>query len=361
MHMQPTCHAFHVPSERQSGQWHRHRPCRGPPRSGVESTVVPESLTDSGRWVWPSLGSPLEIARVHTAVTRGIAQLAGPLEHDKYQRFCHDLCSVVSLSSAVQQNHLLGQSSPHHSLFQHTSNASVFRQEQASTFFQDTQGNNKIQPRTVNMKFSATAVALLASTVAAAPLVERQTSSTINELDNGGCRPYIIFHARGTGQAGNIGQDPGPQLIAAVKASLGAANVAGQGVPYGATVFGNLAAGGVPAADGRAFAAQINAAVTKCPSSKIFVAGYSQGAALVHRAVEQLSTAVKAKIAAAVTFGDSQKQQDGGRIPTFDTSKTLIICRTGDRICEGTLIITSFHQDYSPLAPQGAAFMVSKA
>ena len=57
---------------------------------------------------------------------------------------------------------------------------------------------------TVNMKFSAAAVAILASTVAAAPLAERATGTTVNELDNGGCRPYIMFHARGTGQAGNV-------------------------------------------------------------------------------------------------------------------------------------------------------------
>lgn len=146
-----------------------------------------------------------------------------------------------------------------------------------------------------------------------------------------------------------------------MKAALGAANVAGQGVPYSASLLGNLNAGGAPAAESKAFAAQITAATTKCPKAKIFVAGYSQGAALVHRAVEQLPAAVKAKIAAAVTFGDTQKKQDGGRIPTFDTAKTLIICRDGDKVCEGTLTITSAHQDYSPLAPQGAAFMVSKA
>ena len=91
------------------------------------------------------------------------------------------------------------------------------------------------------------------------------------------------------------------------------------------------------------------------------MSGYSQGAALVHRAVEQLSTSVKAKIAAAVTFGDTQKQQDGGKIPNFDSSKTLIICHTGDKVCEGTLTITSAHTNYQDVAPQAAAFIVSKA
>ncbi|KAH7029858.1 cutinase [Microdochium trichocladiopsis] len=211
------------------------------------------------------------------------------------------------------------------------------------------------------MKFSTATIALLAAAVSAAPVDKRATGSTISELDQGGCRPYIFFHARGTGQAGNVGQDPGPQAIDAVKAALGDANVAGQGVPYSASILGNLASGGVPSKEAKAFAAQITAATTQCPDSKIFLGGYSQGAALIHRAVEQLSATARAQIAAAVTWGDSQNKQDGGKIPTLDPSKTLIICRSGDLICQGTILITSAHQDYSPLAGQGAAFMVSKA
>lgn len=132
-------------------------------------------------------------------------------------------------------------------------------------------------------------------------------------------------------------------------------------MPYSASLLGNLASGGAPSGEAAAFAAQITAGATKCPNAGIFVSGYSQGAALVHRAVEQLTPAVMSQIRAAVTFGDTQKQQDGGRIPNFDPSKTLIICRTGDLVCRGTLIITSSHSDYSPLVPEATAFIVSKA
>ncbi|KAH7029534.1 cutinase [Microdochium trichocladiopsis] len=189
----------------------------------------------------------------------------------------------------------------------------------------------------------------------------RADYTSISELDNGGCRPYILFFARGTSQAGNVGDNPGPALIDLVKAGLGAANVAGQGVPYSASLLGNLASGGAPSSEAKAFADQITAGAAKCPNSAIFVSGYSQGAALVHRAVSQLSTAVKNQIKAAVTFGDTQKQQDGGKIPNFDASKTLIICRSGDLVCSGTLIITTAHSNYAPLAPQGADFIISKA
>ncbi|KAJ1325455.1 cutinase [Microdochium nivale] len=227
------------------------------------------------------------------------------------------------------------------------------------------------------MKFSAATIAVLASAVTASPVVERAPAAgflettpvvvnavaytSINEYNTGGCRPYIFFFARGSTEPGNVGDNPGPQVIDAVKALLGSANVAGQGVPYSASLLGNLNAGGVPANEARAFAQQITAAATACPNAGIFVSGYSQGAALVHRGVEQLSTAVKAKVRAAVTFGDTQKKQDGGRIPSFDTSKTLIICHTGDRVCDGTLIITSAHSNYADSADAAARFIASKA
>lgn len=42
----------------------------------------------------------------------------------------------------------------------------------------------------------------------------------------------------------------------------------------------------------------INQASTQCPSTKIVVGGYSQGAQILHNAAEKLTAAVTAKIAA---------------------------------------------------------------
>lgn len=50
----------------------------------------------------------------------------------------------------------------------------------------------------------------------------------------------------------------------------------------------------------------IELAVKQCPNAQLVVGGYSQGAALTHRAVEDRSAAVKAKIAAAILFGDTR-------------------------------------------------------
>ena len=51
----------------------------------------------------------------------------------------------------------------------------------------------------------------------------------------------------------------------------------------------------------------IEQALLDCPSSKLIVSGYSQGAQLVHNAVALLSTASAEAISAVVMFGDPGK------------------------------------------------------
>lgn len=87
---------------------------------------------------------------------------------------------------------------------------------------------------------------------------------------------------------------------------------------------------------------------------------HSQGAALVHRAVEDRSTAVKARIAGVITYGDTRNQQDRGRIPDFDTTKTKIICNAGDAVCVGTLTILPAHLDYVRRVPEAVSFLVAR-
>ncbi|KAI1778743.1 carbohydrate esterase family 5 protein [Hypoxylon cercidicola] len=192
--------------------------------------------------------------------------------------------------------------------------------------------------------------------------VQRRQSAgtTANEFLNGGCRDVIFIFARGSTQDGNIGNDPGPQTVDQLKAALGASAVAAQGVDYPALLVDNLRDGGCDPEDANNMRALITRAATECPSSKLVVSGYSQGAALVHRSVEAASTRVKNRIYAAVTFGDTQKAQDDSRIPNFDASKTLILCHDGDEVCEGTLIITDAHHDYHDLSPEAVDFIVSK-
>ncbi|KAI0172997.1 carbohydrate esterase family 5 protein [Hypoxylon sp. FL1284] len=188
----------------------------------------------------------------------------------------------------------------------------------------------------------------------------QSTGTTENEFLDGGCRDVIFIFARGSTQDGNIGDEPGPQTIDQLKAALGADAVAAQGVDYPALLLDNLREGGCDPDDADDMRELITQAATQCPSSKLVVSGYSQGAAMVHRSIESASTSVKDRIYAAVTFGDTQKAQDGSQIPNFDASKTLILCHDGDEVCEGTLIVTDAHHGYSDLSPDAVDFIVSK-
>lgn len=213
------------------------------------------------------------------------------------------------------------------------------------------------------MKFSTSFLsAALAAVVAASPvsLESRATGTTANDYVNGGCKEVIFFYARGTNQAGNMGDQPGPQTADGLIASLGTARVAIQGVTYSASLLANLQPGGCDASEARAFASLLSSAASACPTSKLVVSGYSQGAALVHAAIEQLASTARARVFAAVTYGDTQKKQDGGRIPNFDTARTLILCNSGDLVCEGSLVITSAHLSYTASVPAGVGFIVGK-
>ncbi|KAK9420678.1 putative Cutinase [Seiridium unicorne] len=190
--------------------------------------------------------------------------------------------------------------------------------------------------------------------------VRQSGDTTENEFYDDGCRDVILFFARGTDQPGNVGDNPGPQLVSQLKAALGDDVVAAQGINYPAVLVDNLYTERTNPEYPPEMAANITLAATQCPDAQLVVSGYSQGAAMVHDSVSTLSDAVKAQIAAAVTFGDTLKEQDGGQIPNFDPSKTLIICNTGDEVCNGTLIITSAHLDYSGSVPEAVSFIQSK-
>jgi cutinase len=80
----------------------------------------------------------------------------------------------------------------------------------------------------------------------------------------------------------------------------------------------------------------------------------------MHGAIPNLSAAIKAQIKAVVLYGDTRNLQDRGRIPNFDTSKTLIICNTGDLVCSGTLILTIAHFMYGTKVDDAVEFMADR-
>lgn len=191
-------------------------------------------------------------------------------------------------------------------------------------------------------------------------LSKRQySSSSYNQLTDGtACRPISVIYARGTSQAGNVGDSAsvGPLFFNQIASRVGGTSqLAIQGVTYPASVSGFLAGG--DAAGSTTMTNLISSTATRCPNTKIVLAGYSQGAQLVHNAAGRTSSANAAKVAAVVVFGDPKRGQS---LSPIAASKVLTICHDGDNICEGGSSITIAHLTYQMDVGTAGAFVAGK-
>jgi cutinase len=152
----------------------------------------------------------------------------------------------------------------------------------------------------------------------------------------------------------------GPPTSDALKAEFGAQNVATEGIDYAAALAPNSLPGGTDRESSDLMLKTLTDMMEQCPDSTIVAGGYSQGSAVNHRAIEQLSAAQMDRIAGVVLYGDTQKQQDNDQIPGFPQDKTKIICANGDLVCVGTLVITPAHLTYGRDAQEGADFLASQ-
>ena len=149
------------------------------------------------------------------------------------------------------------------------------------------------------------------TTAAAAPTATSGDSSTdgastytsgdtANDVtDNNGCSPLTVIFARGTSESGNIGTVAGPPMFEQLIDDLGAKGVSLQGVPYPASVAGNADCGSDGGSD---MASLVSQALSQCPNTKIALSGYSQGACVVHNAVQQSGVSASS-VGAVVLFG----------------------------------------------------------
>ncbi|KAI0195039.1 cutinase [Astrocystis sublimbata] len=218
--------------------------------------------------------------------------------------------------------------------------------------------------------FALASVALatpIASPAAEDSLVARQSSrtrSTENELINGGCKDFTFIFARGSTETGNMGTIVGPDVGDQLKKRLGANNVAIQGVNYDAAIQPNFLRGGTDAESEQAMKDLLSLANSKCPNSVILVGGYSQGAAVVHRAIEDQPQNIKNKIPAIILFGDTQKVVDGNQVPGYPVSQTIFFCANDtDEVCEGNLqaAIRAPHLSYGRNAVEAGDFLADRA
>ncbi|PNS17741.1 hypothetical protein CAC42_3136 [Sphaceloma murrayae] len=178
------------------------------------------------------------------------------------------------------------------------------------------------------------------------------TGSTASDITSGRCAALSVIYARGTGEGGNIGFVAGPPLFKALKSKLGG-EVNLQGVTYPASSAGNANQGGD---GGPAMRDLANRALSQCPGTKVVLVGYSQGAMVVHNAVQRQGFAA-AQVAAAVLFGDPLIKQSVGAVPA---AKVKQFCAPADSIC-GNRGSGAGHTSYGSNANEAADFIIRTA
>jgi cutinase len=137
-------------------------------------------------------------------------------------------------------------------------------------------------------------------------------------------------------------------------------DIAVQGVKYDAGILTNIGSGMADPAGVKEATRLIQLAISKCPNTIITGGGYSQGAAIMHRAIEKMSEDVKGKITAILLYGDTQYPQDGPKIKGFPQDKVKVICKSDDGVCVGGITVTPGHLSYSGSAAEGANWLIEK-
>jgi cutinase len=184
--------------------------------------------------------------------------------------------------------------------------------------------------RLVRGLLAAAVVSVSAATVAVAPAASAQA-----------CSDVMVVFARGTGEPPGIGR-VGQALVEALRPQLGARTLSTYGVNYPASYDFGLASDG--AADATAF---VTSTAQACPSTRIVLGGFSQGAAVVDMlggvpplgnrlgAVgPALPPGVTPNIAAVAVFGNPSTKF-GNPItsaPIFG-GRAIDLCKDGDPTC----------------------------
>jgi cutinase len=235
----------------------------------------------------------------------------------------------------------------------------------------------RIGRRTVRAAQSTVFAALAASALFAGSLA-LPLAATASAADDS-CPAVEVVFARGTNEAPGVGAT-GQSFVDALTARLPGKTVGVYGVNYPASMdFGQAADGVVDASN------KVESIAANCPTTKIVLGGYSQGAAVAGYTTTDavpagfdlpagltgpMPPAVASHVAAVVLFGTP----DGWIMNLLDRSappitigqsyaaKTLQLCATGDPVCFPGGLDRSAHSSYKDngMADQAADFAANQ-
>ncbi|MBB5164458.1 cutinase family protein [Mycobacterium sp. AZCC_0083] len=141
------------------------------------------------------------------------------------------------------------------------------------------------------------------------------------------CPDVQVFFARGTDEPPGLGQ-VGEVFVQGIRDRTGR-DVAASAVNYPA--HQDIGPGV------NDLTAQLNSFASRCPNTRIVVGGYSLGAAVTNRVLnDPLAPGVDDRIAAVVLFGNASRLLDVPLAPGPEfADRFLDVCNPGDPICSG--------------------------
>ncbi|CAI7636109.1 unnamed protein product [Penicillium pancosmium] len=189
---------------------------------------------------------------------------------------------------------------------------------------------------------------------------EQRGFTTGNDLRDDPCRDVTFIFARGTFQPGYLGL-VGSQLCDVLKVEHpGQVSCQGVGPAYDAGLDNLKEPEDTTDVGINEAVSLFELATRKCPKSKIFAGGYSQGANLMHGAILKLSEEVKDKIRGVVLFGFTRQKQFHGQIAGFPQDKLKLYCYETDNICHGGGLIGLEHLSYAQEAQNASDWLWSR-
>jgi cutinase len=181
------------------------------------------------------------------------------------------------------------------------------------------------------------------------------------------CNDVEVVFARGTGEAPGVG-GVGQAFVDSLRVHAGARSVGVYAVNYPATTdFANsVAAGANDASD------HVQSTAANCPSTKMALGGFSQGASVVDTITQTMSPAVADHVAAVAVFGNPRSAHaasfvGGAPLPVISplyAAKTIDMCVPQDPICSEPFNFLAFfaHDSYafSGMADEAAKFAAGR-